>query len=266
VFLLGRIWPAARWRRALPGALVPMVIAFLVVLVPVMAWNLSTRGVPDISTSAFGGKSLHHGTDVRSGGRWSRRAAAELEAIAGEDTWDQSSAGMRIAIERIRDDPIAIALLAVRKQYTLWGGEYFGVRYWIRRELSSRPYLPRSVLPSLASGLFYLAIMAATALGLYLRRHRTDALSALLIATALAISLLHSFVEVRDRYHSYAMPLLMPIAAFAILAVMRRVGWVHGDDEGPEALGAIPPATAVPADPRTEREAPDEAGGGPSAT
>src|SRR5688500_89311 len=84
-------------------------------------------------------------------------------------------------------------------------------------------------MPSLASGVFYVAITAATALGLYLRRHRPDALSALLIATAISISLIHSLVEVRDRYHSYAMPLLMPIAAFAIVAVLRRARWI-GDD------------------------------------
>ena len=227
-----------------------MVVAFLIVLVPVMAWNLSTRGVPDISTSAYGGKSLHHGTDVRSGGRWSRRAADELEALAGPGTWEQSSVGTRIALERIRDDPVGIALLGIRKQYTLWGGESYGVRYGIRRELASRPFLPRSIVPSLASGVFYAAVMAVTALGLYLRRHRTDALAALLIATAFSISVLHSLVEVRDRYHSYAMPLLMPIAALAIVALMRRVGWMRGEDPPDEPVdGADATAASRPTEP-----------------
>jgi hypothetical protein len=233
-FILGRIWPGGPWRRLFRGALIPMVVGFLLVLIPIMAWNLSTRGVPDISTSAFGGKSLHHGTDVRSGGRWSRRAADELEVLAGPGTWEQSSVGTRIALERIRDDPVGIALLGIRKQYTLWGGESYGVRYGIRRELASRPFLPRSVLPSLGSGIFYAAVLGATALGLYLRRHRTDALSALLIATAFSISLLHSLVEVRDRYHSYAMPLLMPIAAVAIVALLRRLRWMRAEDPSDE--------------------------------
>ena len=223
-FVLARIWPGAPWRRILGGALAPMLVTFLIVLVPIMAWNLSTRGVPDISTSAYGGKSLHHGTDVRSGGRWSRRAANELKAIAGADTWEHSRVGLAHRDSGgIRDDPVGIGLLALRKQYTLWGSETYGVRYGIRRELAGQPWLPRSVMPSLASGVFYVAITAATALGLYLRRHRPDALSALLIATALSISLIHSLVEVRDRYHSYAMPLLMPIAAVAIVAVLTRV-------------------------------------------
>jgi hypothetical protein len=262
-FLLARIWPGGPWRRLLGGALVPMVVAFLVVLVPIMAWNLSTRGVPDISTSAYGGKSLHHGTDVRSGGRWSRRAADELDVLAGPGTWEQSSVGMRIALERIRDDPVGIALLGIRKQYTLWGGESYGVRYGIRRELASRPFLPRSILPSLASGIFYAVVMAATALGLYLRRHRTDALSALLIATAFSISLLHSLVEVRDRYHSYAMPLLMPIAALAIVALMRRVRWLRGEDEAERLVEAEGPARGIHEDQAPPGDDPTAAEAGP---
>ena len=40
------------------------------------------------------------------------------------------------------------------------------------------------------------------------------------ILLALALSLMHGILEVRDRYHSYAIPLLMPIAALAIVTVV----------------------------------------------
>ena len=78
--------------------------------------------------------------------------------------------------------------LAIRKQDTLWGRESYGIRYGIRRELATEPYLPRSVLPSLSSGTFYAALLALAALGLYLRRRRTDALTARLVLSALMMS------------------------------------------------------------------------------
>ena len=79
------------------------------------------------------------------------------------------------------------------------------------------------MLPSLASGTFYVGLLALTALGLWIRRRRTDGLSVLLIGMAVMLSLLHGLVEVRDRYHSYLIPLLMPIAAVAIVALVDRV-------------------------------------------
>jgi hypothetical protein len=124
-----------------------------------------------------------------------------------------------VAIGRIRDDPLGMAALAMRKQVTFWGRETYGVRYGIRRNLTGQPWAPAAVLPSLASGTFYAALLALTALGLYLRRGRVDALSGLLVLVVLALSLLHGFVEVRDRYHSFAIPLLMPIAAWALVRV-----------------------------------------------
>ena len=44
----------------------------------------------------------------------------------------------------------------------------------------------------------------------------------LLILTALMVTLIHGYVEVRDRYHSYVIPLLMPVAAFAIATIVNR--------------------------------------------
>ena len=44
--------------------------------------------------------------------------------------------GTEIALQRIRDDPLGIAALAVRKQDTLWGTEHFGVQYGIRQSLT----------------------------------------------------------------------------------------------------------------------------------
>lgn len=223
VFIVARLWVSGRWQGFIMGTLVPMSLAFVLVLLPIAAWNLSTRGVVDISTSAYGGSSVYHGTNVDSGGAWSRQAATELAEAGGDDVWDRSSAGMRLAIDRALEDPLAIAALAIRKQTKLWGREAYGVRYGIRRDLASRPFLPRSVLPSLASGTFYAGLLALTAVGLWLRRRETDGLAVLLIGIAVMLALMHGLVEVRDRYHSYLIPLLMPIAAVALAALVDRL-------------------------------------------
>ncbi len=222
-FLVARAWQARHWRGEFLATLVPMLLTFLLVLVPIMAWHLSTRGVLDVSTSAYGGSSLYHGTNRDSGGRWSERASRELTAIAGGDQWERTRVGQQLAIGRLRDDPVGMAILAIRKQDTLWGRESYGIRYGLRRDLATEPSLPRSVLPSLASGAFYAALLASAALGLYLRRRQTDALSGLVVVAALLMSLMHGLVEVRDRYHAYLIPLLMPIAGFAIGALLDRL-------------------------------------------
>jgi hypothetical protein len=232
-FILARAWAARRWRAEIVATVAPMLLAFLLVLVPVIAWHLSTRGVLDISTSAYGGSSLYHGTNVASGGRWSERASRELTAIAGDEQWARTRAGQQLAIGRLRDDPIGIVALAIRKQATLWGREAYGIRYGIRRELASAPSQPQSVLPTLASGTFYSALLSLTALGLYVRRRQADALTALIILATLTMSVLHGLVEVRDRYHAYLVPLLMPIAAVGLSAIVLRMRWAatsRGDD------------------------------------
>jgi 4-amino-4-deoxy-L-arabinose transferase-like glycosyltransferase len=222
-FLVARAWRASHWRGEILATLLPMLLTFLLVLLPIMAWHLSTRGVLDISTSAYGGSSLYHGTNRDSGGRWSERASRELTAIAGQDQWERTRVGQQLALGRLRDDPVGMLMLAVHKQDTLWGRESYGIRYGLRRDLATEPALPRSVLPSLASGGFYAALLACAALGLYLRRRQTDALSGLIVVAALTMSLMHGFVEVRDRYHAYLIPLLMPIAGFAIGALLDRL-------------------------------------------
>jgi 4-amino-4-deoxy-L-arabinose transferase-like glycosyltransferase len=224
-FIVARVWQAKDWRGEILATVAPMLLTFLLVLVPIMAWHDSTRGVLDISTSAYGGSSLYHGTNIASGGRWSERASRELTELAGHEQWERTRVGQQLAIGRLRDDPVGIIGLAIRKQDALWGKESYGIRYGIRRELASEPWQPRSVLPTLASGGFYAALLGLTALGLYLRRRRTDALTALVVVAALTMSLMHGLVEVRDRYHAYLVPLLMPIAAYALTILVERLPW-----------------------------------------
>lgn len=231
-FFLARLWARGRTAGWFSQTLLPMTLAALLMLLPVMAWHLSTRGTLDINTSAYGGSSMLHGANADSGGHWSQAVKDELRAAAGKDPWARTEAGRELAVQRWLDDPAGMLALAVRKQDDLWGKETYGVRYGVRRELAARPYRPKSVVPSLASSAFYAALLLMATVGIYRRRRRTDALTVLILLVVLSVSLIHGVMEVRDRYHAYVIPLLMPIAGMVIAAIISRFGphqrgWGH---------------------------------------
>lgn len=227
-YLLARVWPGMPLRAALTGALAPMLAAFLVVVVPVIAHNLQAHGELSVSTSSFSGHTLYVGTDMASGGRYDREADAELAAAAGPDVRAQNELASRIALDRIRDDPLGIALLAVRKQTTLWATERFGVEYGISRRLSDQTAHPRAVTGVLLSQAFYVLVLVAATAGVFMRRRQLDSMAAFGILLIWSLVALHALAEVRDRYHSYVIPVLLPIAAAALVSLIDRVVSIWG--------------------------------------
>lgn len=232
-YLVARLWPGTTVRRALTGTAIPIVAAFLVVLLPVVDHNLRTHGEASISTSSFGGQGMYVGTDQRSDGHWSEENYAEFLALPGVTAWAKSVEAGRLAQARIAADPVGFGLLALRKQAILWGTERYGVQYGIKRELADAPARPAATAPLVTSGLFYAVVMLGAAAGLLLLRRRPDGLLLLAVGMVVTLAVAHAFVEVRDRYHSYVVLLLLPFAAIAITAALQRVGWLP-------APGAMP--------------------------
>jgi hypothetical protein len=227
-YLLARLWPGGS-RRAMAAAIVVPIASFLIVLVPVMAYNLERTGSPSISTSDYGGHVLFQGTYEPSGGQFSQQAHQELIAIAGPDPLEWSRVGTEIAIQRIREDPVGMAALGIRKQDTLWGTEHYGVQYGIGQNLRNRPQHRNATLPMLLSQGFYVLVLLSASAGLWLRRHTPDALAPLVIVMIWTVSAMHAVLEVRDRHHSYVIPLLLPLSALAMSAVYEATRrWVAG--------------------------------------
>src|SRR5690606_24144952 len=71
-FLVG-----VRWRLALAHGLL-VVAAFVVLMLPVVAFNLRVHGDLSVSTSAYGGWSLYVGANREHGGMWNAEDAARL--------------------------------------------------------------------------------------------------------------------------------------------------------------------------------------------
>ena len=236
-FLLARAWPGETWRRFLGGTFLPLVGLFLVVLLPVIADNASRHGELSVSTSSYAGHGLWIGTDQATGGRFSQEAADQVLALPGADLWQKSERAGELAIERIKADPMGTILLGIRKQDTLWGTERYGVEYAIRRVSADDPAKPSATLPLMTSNAFWLLVTSCAAAGLFLRRRRTDAFMVLVVGVIVAISATHFLLEVRDRYHAYVVPLLLPLAAVAIGAFLQRLGLVQAES-GPSAAAS----------------------------
>ncbi len=226
-FILARMWPGGSWQRLLGAAVVP-VIAFLLVLTPVMWQNYERSGSLSITTSGFGGQALYLGTYEPSGGTFDEEAIATLTELAGPEPSARSALGTEIALERIKSDPIGIAALGIRKQDTLWGTEHFGAQYAIKQSLKDRAAHPRVTTPLLLSQAFYVIVLIMATIGMYSRRREPDALIPLVITMIWTIAAIHALLEVRDRHHSYVIPLLLPLAALVLASmagsIERRLG------------------------------------------
>jgi hypothetical protein len=222
-WILARVWGGASLRSLLVTIGVT-VGAFLLVLLPVMAQSTIQAGWPGISTSDYGGHSFFIGTYEPSGGMYTDEADQELRDLAGPVTLrERSGVGMRVGMERIREDPLRIAALAVRKQDTLWGTEHYGIQYALRQGLAKRPQDADATVPILVSQGFYVVALLTAALGLATLRHRPDALVPLAVTLIWVVAAMHGLLEVRDRHHAYVMPLLLPWSALAISAAWDAV-------------------------------------------
>ncbi len=214
-YIVARWWPGGTWQRQLGTAAVT-VAAFLLVLVPVMVYNLERTGSPSFSTSDFGGHTLYIGTYEPSGGRFSAVASQELIDLAGPDPLARSAIGTRLAIEHIKADPLGIAALGIRKQDTLWGTEHYGVQYGIKQRLADSPANPAVTTPLLLSQGFYVLVLLAALGAMLVRRRERDALIPLATLVIWAASATHVLLEVRDRHHAFAVILLLPLAAYFV--------------------------------------------------
>lgn len=227
-FMLARLWPSAPLRQAVLGTVLPLAAGSLLLLTPVVAYNLEAHDELSLSTSAYGGWSLYIGTDVRSDGRWSAQAASEIEGLTPGGIWEDSAAATAIAVQRIQADPAGFALLAARKFAILWGSEDFGVIYGLGRGSIAAP---AATFPMLLSYVFYALLAGLAALSMFRRRRDFDRLTVLCVGVTLIVALIHVFVEVRDRYHAYLTPL------FIVLVALEAPRWLAARAVGRERFG-----------------------------
>jgi hypothetical protein len=207
------LWARPARRAALAAALV--VVVFGAAMLPAIGHNLSTHGDLSISTSAYGGWSLYMGTNQASKGRYNDADAEFIQSLPGANLWDQSEVAGRLGLERIGADPIGFAGLTVRKFTIMWGTEEHAVIFAFRPEGRARGALAGI---DLLAQLAYLGLLLAAAAGTALVLRRGPPSPTLLLAVGLLLAqvAVHTFLEVKPRYHAQAEPLLILLAAPAL--------------------------------------------------
>lgn len=196
------------WRA--PAAIVA---TFVLVLVPVVAWNWATLGSPSVSTSRVGNFSLMVGLNRETGGRWSQ---ADLDLVGGAyGTPESERIAADVALDRLTGDPAGSAALMLAK-FASWGREDYGA-FWAIGVVDDGPAWRVTSLASQAwwAIITVLATLAAVRHG---DRHRVVAAAGLVV---IGVTLVHALLETQGRYHSYVVPLLAILAAAALAGAGR---------------------------------------------
>jgi len=209
-FLLAAARPGKVRRRQLLLGTATISLAFLTVMLPVIDHNRQAHGELSVTTSAYGGWSLWVGANREHGGRWNAADWEALFELTDGPVWDDSKAAGPLGIQRITEDPAGFGLLAVDKFHTMWGSEAYGVNFAMASRSAA---LPENTFLTLVSQVFYAVVTVAAVLALMARRSTVDRLTLLVVTVTLTVAALHVFVEVRDRYHAYVVPLFIALAA-----------------------------------------------------
>ena len=220
--------PAAKLRPAAIAAGV-IVAAFLICLLPVVAWNEQTRNELSIAPSYYGGWSLFVGTDPARSGEFNSNLFAEVPGTPGTPEFDSNA--QALAIKRLESKPIQFVELAIRKFRLMWGPDNYGVSWSVGTSQPSNK--DESVTFLLFSQAAYVGILGLAVLGLWQIRRAPPTTVVVVIVMIAALAVAHSFVEIQPRYHAFVVPMLCIIAGAggAALRFPRLTGrWSRASD------------------------------------
>jgi 4-amino-4-deoxy-L-arabinose transferase-like glycosyltransferase len=218
VLMIAVMMPGRLAARVRAGMLI--VAAFGLLLLPVVAFNLTAHGDLSISTSAYGGWSMYVGANREHGGMWNVDDAARFVEFPGSSWWEKSEHAATLVAARIAEDPEGAARLLPRKFATMWGDEYYAATYALRSGPPTRDVHVAWLLSQTAyTGLIFLG-----AIGMFAARPWSGGswrLTALLIGMMVTVvALSHLILEVHSRYHAYLVPLLCVLAAAGVAALV----------------------------------------------
>lgn len=198
---------------------------FVVLLVPVIAYNVETHGDLSISTSAYGGWSLYVGANLESAGRWNPEDAARFASFRGETAWEKSKYAGTLAWDRIMEDPGAsLGRLLPRKFELLWSDETYAAGYALPVTATRGPTREMWV-GWLTSQLFWVPLTLMAAAGMFFERREPRPATLLIGMIVVIVAASHAVLEVHGRYHAYVVPLLCLIGAVGVSGVAGRLRW-----------------------------------------
>lgn len=205
-----RSWPAL-------GRTAVVIGVFLLLLLPVIAYNVRAHGDLSLSTSAYGGWSLYVGANREHGGQWNAEDAASLAGFPGASWWERSEYAGSLVIDRVMEDPVASARLLPRKFGTLWGDETYAAAY----ALASGPITREIQVGWLASQLVWVSLTVLAPFGMLAARRNLVPAALLIGMMVTLVAVTHLALEVHSRYHAYLVPLFCLLAATGAELIVR---------------------------------------------
>lgn len=214
--------PALALLAMLPDGFAPrlargaaIVAVFVVLMLPVVEYNLEVHGDLSISTSAYAGWSLYVGANREYDGRWNREDSARFAEFPGTSAWAKSEYAGTLVADRIAEDPEGALRLLPRKFTVMWADERYAAGY----ALASGPATRTVYVGWLVSQLLWAPLAVLATIGMFVEAPspRPAALLIGMIVTLVALS--HLLLEVHSRYHAYVVPLLCVLAAAGVVAL-----------------------------------------------
>jgi hypothetical protein len=227
------------WRRAVPPA-VAIVLAAVVTLGPVIAWNRSLLGTWSPSTSLYTGWQLYVGANVATVGAYNAEDAARVDALVpgyqsrligreyaagifNPSTYRLHAArdavALRLAATRFKSDGLRFVAVLPLKFGRGWGRADDPV-FWVLDRGTGQTPVAGSVM-HLAAQLWWLCVTLIVAAWYVLERRRRPLLGLVTAVVVIAIAVSIELLESQSRYHEPVVPLF---AAIAGVALSGRVG------------------------------------------
>ena len=189
----------------------------LVVLLPAVGANLAAGAGPLPTTSRYGGWSLLIGLNTETNGQYNLSDQRLIDLPPRTAAWDKRAT--ELALQRLTANPRATLELFVRKFPMFWGADDYGATWTAKPPFNvARPI---GNVELLGSQIVYAGTLALATIYLFIRRRERHPEELFMMMLVGCVALLHTFVEIQTRYHSYLIPLLCVLAG-AQVAVYTR--------------------------------------------
>ena len=213
---------AARLATAGRRWLIGLVFAasFVGVLAPVIVANIDRGGGPSISTSSFSAWQLLIGSNQEHDGRFNADDVALVGGEAAAGTVEAERIAMRVALERIGEDPIGTLGLVARKFPVVWGDAHYGARWALHEDPAQDPRVTQTFV--LLSQLAWVLVAALAAVGAWRKRAGSGRTVALLGMVLVVFVLIHALGEANPRYHAPLVPIFSVLAGIGAAGLLAK--------------------------------------------
>ncbi|MCX7920985.1 MAG: glycosyltransferase family 39 protein [Clostridia bacterium] len=214
--------------KSLGKKTVLIALAALGFFITLTAVNIPVEKLTGVAVSrASSGFNLMIGTNYKSLGMFNKEDFGIIEKLNYDFNKIHKEA-TRLAIERIKSNPVQFGKLAVKKFIIQWGDETYG-HYWSTLEFEKKSKFNdiaknnRGKLGAI-SQLHYVVVLIFAAVGcVFIRRNSIyTAVIFLLIFGGMAAA--YTFLEVQGRYHFPAVPLFLLMAGYGLERMADTVG------------------------------------------